>query len=78
VGISNRWREGWWALRANVVVIAAQLGVLALTMWFIFGLNGAEQVQYFYLLFVLVMWITLRWGAPGAVLGGYTYSLPTD
>ena len=65
----SRWRDGLRTVRGNVAVVAAQLGVLALTMWFIFGLSGAQQVRFFYLLFVPVMWITLRWGAPGAVLG---------
>ncbi len=64
----NRWRDGWQALRRHVPIAALQIGAVALAMWIIFGLTQIEQVRFFYLLFVPVIWITLRWGVPGAIL----------
>ncbi|HEX4049596.1 MAG TPA: MASE1 domain-containing protein [Steroidobacteraceae bacterium] len=65
---ADRWRSGLRALRRGLPIAALQLGVVALTMWLIFGLNQSDQVRFFYLLFVPVIWITLRWGVPGAIL----------
>lgn len=65
---ADRWRSGLRELRRGLPVAAVQLGVVALTLWLIFGLNQTDQVRFFYLLFVPVIWITLRWGVPGAIL----------
>jgi PAS domain S-box-containing protein len=42
---------------------------LGVAVWLIFGLEGSEQLRFFYPLFVPVIWIALRWGAGGALLG---------
>lgn len=65
---ADRWRSGLQALRRGLPIAALQLGAVALTMWVIFGLNQTDQVRFFYLLFVPVIWITLRWDVPGAIL----------
>lgn len=72
---ADRWRSGLRALRRGWPVAAVQLGVVALTMWLIFGLNQTDQVRFFYLLFVPVIWITLRWGVPGAILSALTIQI---
>ncbi|HTW75728.1 MAG TPA: MASE1 domain-containing protein [Steroidobacteraceae bacterium] len=64
----DRWRSGWQALRRHVPVATLQLAAVGLAMWIIFGLTQTEQVRFFYLLFVPVIWITLKWGVPGAIL----------
>lgn len=65
---ADRLPRGLAALRRSLPIAALQLGAVALTMWLIFGLNQTDQVRFFYLLFVPVIWITLRWGVPGAIL----------
>lgn len=65
---ADRWRSGWQALRQRIPSAALQLGAVALAMWFIFGLHQTDQVRFFYLLFVPVIWIALKWGVPGAAL----------
>src|SRR6185437_14271309 len=65
---ADRWRSGLQAVRRALPIVVLQCCVVGLTMWLIFGVNQTEQVRFFYLLFVPVIWITLRWGVPGAAL----------
>ncbi len=53
-------RAGW--------EIPAQGAVILATLWVIFTLPVAEQLRFFYLLFVPVIWVALRWSWPGALL----------
>lgn len=54
-------REHRWRL-------LGQLAVLVLSVWLIFGLPVTVQLRFFYLAFVPVIWISLRWGLPGGLL----------
>jgi two-component system sensor kinase FixL len=45
-----------------------QLAAILLTLWVIFRLPTADQLRFFYLLFLPIIWIALRWGWPGAML----------
>ena len=55
--IRQRWRE-----------IAAQFALVLLTLVIVFYLPAADQLRFFYFLFVPVIWIALRWRLPGAVV----------
>jgi two-component system sensor kinase FixL len=48
--------------------ILAQFAAVVLTLWIIFLLPAANQLRLFYLLFVPMIWIALRWRWPGAML----------
>lgn len=47
----------WWL----IAVLTASL------LWAIFGVRGQDQFKFFYLLFLPVVWISARFGIPGAV-----------
>jgi C4-dicarboxylate-specific signal transduction histidine kinase len=49
----------------DAVVFAA---LLVGALWFIFGLRGAHEYQFFYLLFIPVVWIAVKAGYPGVSL----------
>lgn len=50
----------------------AGYGLLAVTaLWVAFGLGGAGEFQYFYLLFLPVVWAAARQGVPGAALAAF-------
>jgi signal transduction histidine kinase len=65
---ARRWRRALMILRRRVPIAALQLGSVVLAMWIIFGSSHADQVRFFYLLFVPVIWIALTWGVAGAAL----------
>ena len=45
-----------------------QYAVLGGMLWLIFALYREDAARLFYLLFIPLIWIALRWGMPGAVL----------
>jgi len=47
--------------------ILAQIAFVLLTLLIIFWLPAADQLRFFYLLFVPVIWIAWRWSLPGAI-----------
>ncbi len=61
-------REDVQVLRKHRWEILAQFAAVALTLWAIFMLPVADQLRFFYLLFVPIVWIALRWSWPGALL----------
>lgn len=63
------WRASWHDAIARGRECLAQALTLGVAVWLIFGLEGSEQLRFFYPLFVPVIWIALRWGAGGALLG---------
>lgn len=65
----SQWREPVRVLRAHRREFIAQLGVICLALWIIFALPAADQLRFFYVLFVPVIWICLRWSVPGSMLG---------
>jgi len=46
----------------------AQVVAIALMLWLVFGVLGHESVEYFYLLFLPLVWVAVRAGLVGAVL----------
>jgi two-component system sensor kinase FixL len=55
--VRPRWRE-----------IGVQFALVLLTLLIVFYLPAADQLRFFYFLFVPVIWIALRWRVPGAVI----------
>jgi signal transduction histidine kinase len=61
------WRDGVRVVRRHGWEVLAQFVALTATLWIIFAVL-TDQLRHFYPLFVPVIWIALRWGAPGAML----------
>lgn len=64
-----RWRQALSALRARWREALAQVIALVITMWLIFVVFAGDSLRFFYPLFVPMIWIALRWGVAGALLG---------
>ncbi len=64
-----QWRAAWPQIVARRAEWMAQAATLVICVWLIFGLEGSDQLRFFYPLFLPVIWIALRWGAGGALLG---------
>lgn len=62
------WREAVAVAKAHRWEIALQLAALVAVVWMIFMLPVVDQLRFFYLLFVPIIWIALRWRWPGAML----------
>ena len=71
----DRWPLAWRALRRHALLIIAQAGAVGLVMWVIFGNKVTDEVRFFYLLFVPIIWVGLRWGIYGVTLGTLTVQL---
>lgn len=54
--------------RGAALEIALQSASIVLALWIIFGLPITDEFKFFFLLFLPVIWIGLRWGIPGAAL----------
>ncbi len=65
---AHRWREAVDAVKSRPGEVALQLIILVAAVWVIFMLPVAQQLRFFYLLFVPIIWIALRWSWPGALL----------
>jgi signal transduction histidine kinase len=52
----------------RVTETAAQIAAVLTTLWLIFGLHQDHANEYFYLLFLPMIWIVLRYGARGAIV----------
>jgi len=63
------WRKGLAALRARWRESLLQFAVLGFSMWMIFVVLADQALRFFYPLFVPMIWIALRWGVVGAVVG---------
>jgi two-component system, LuxR family, sensor kinase FixL len=59
-GLLWRWETAGYAILA------------ATALWISFGLGGAAEFQYFYLLFLPIVWAAARQGVPGAALAAFT------
>lgn len=59
-------------LRASWPLAVTQGALLALFVWLLFGLDASDRLRLFYLLFVPMIWIAVRWGASGALLAALT------
>jgi C4-dicarboxylate-specific signal transduction histidine kinase len=56
-------------VKAHPWEVLAQVTAIFVAFWMIFSLPADEQLRFFYLLFVPIIWISLRWSLPGATLG---------
>jgi signal transduction histidine kinase len=63
------WSESWRQLWNNKSVVLGQMALVIATLALLFWLPEADQLRFFYLLFVPVIWVALRWKVPGAVFG---------
>lgn len=54
--------------RGAALEIALQAASIVLALWIIFGLSITDEFKFFFLLFLPIIWIGLRWGIPGAAL----------
>jgi diguanylate cyclase (GGDEF)-like protein/PAS domain S-box-containing protein len=63
------------AAATNIVELVIQSGFVAFAIWLIFGYAPAIPYQPLYLLFVPVIWITVRRGIRGAVLATFAISV---
>ncbi len=61
-------RSALRVLRASWLQAAAQIAVLVLFVWLLFGLDASDRLRFFYPLFVPMIWIAATWGASGALL----------
>jgi signal transduction histidine kinase len=61
--------RSWRPAPAVVAECAAQAASLALALWIVFGVPQVDEFKSFYLLFLPVLWMAVRWGLTGATLG---------
>lgn len=61
------WRPSWPGWRVAGELLAQGLS-LGLSIWFVFREPNLQQFQFFYLLFLPVLWIVVRHGLRGAVI----------
>jgi signal transduction histidine kinase len=66
-----QWRKGLVAARRRATEVAAQALLTLGILWLVAAFPAAEEVRFFYPLFVPVIWIALRWGVPGAALATF-------
>ena len=61
---------GKWFLRsrANILAAAAAVAMIGGALWLIFGLRNSNEYQFFYLLFLPIVWIAMRWGYAGVAI----------
>jgi PAS domain S-box-containing protein len=61
--------------RREIPDIAAAVALILMVLWLAFGSPVAEEVNLFYLCFLPILWIALRHGFPGAILGALAISV---
>ena len=61
------WSQALQWMRDHWKEVVGQIAFVLLTLLVIFWLPAADQLRFFYLLFVPVIWIAWRWSLPGAV-----------
>ena len=63
-----KWRAALRTLRQRALEVLAQVALIAVVLWAVLMLPAQDQLRFFYLLFVPVIWIALRWTWHGALL----------
>jgi two-component system, LuxR family, sensor kinase FixL len=59
----------WYARsRADIFAAAAAVAMIGGALWLIFGVQASNEYQFFYLLFLPIVWIAMRWGYAGVAL----------
>lgn len=66
--LMRRFRENVGVLRSHWREATLQGASLLITLIVVFFLPAADQLRFFYLLFVPIIWIALRWRIRGALL----------
>ena len=72
---ATEWRDRRQLLQGRPWEIYVQLAAVALVVCVIFMLPAADQLRFFYLLFVPIIWIALRWSWPGAMVAVLTIQI---
>lgn len=57
-----------WPGPRVLLEVAAQSASIVVSLWVVFGLLQTDEFKFFYLLFLPLIWIAVRWGLPGATL----------
>lgn len=57
-----------WPPPRVLLEVAAQAASIALSLWVVFGLPQTDEFKFFYLLFLPLIWVAVRWGLLGATL----------
>ncbi len=65
--LGGHWREGVGVLRNHWREAALQGALVLATLLMVFFLPAADQLRFFYLLFVPIIWIALSWRSSGAL-----------
>lgn len=65
---AREWRSGTAALKGRGWEVFGQCASILLSLWVVLGVSATDELRFFYLLFVPIIWIALRWGVPGAML----------
>lgn len=65
---ASSWRQQLDAVRRHRSQVFAQFAAIVLVLCSILLLPAEDQLRFFYLLFVPIIWIALRWSWPGAML----------
>lgn len=66
--VVGNWQQLVRAVTGHHLEVFAQFAAIALTLAVIFMLPAADQLRFFALLFVPLIWIALRWGWAGSIL----------
>ncbi len=67
LGSMQRLRDA--RLRLLLIDVSVFLAGTSIALWLIFSVEGADEYQFFYLLFLPVSWIAMRAGFLGAAVG---------
>src|SRR5262245_58576324 len=65
--LAEYWHESIRVLRNHWREAAMQAGLVIATLLVVFYLPAADQLRFFYLLFVPIIWIALSWRSTGAL-----------
>ena len=64
-----------WPSRSEIIEMGAQFGSGVLAIWIVFGLTSAIPYQPLYLLFIPLIWVSVRHGLPGAALSVFAINV---
>lgn len=68
-----QWKRG--LNHKKIMEIVLQAASIITALWVIFGLTETEEFKFFYLLFLPLIWIAVRWALRGATLALVTIQL---
>ena len=75
LGLSHHWTVASLRQIRLTPEILAQMAALAFTQWVVYSFKLTDQFKFLYPLFVPMIWISVRHGLPGAVLGALAMQL---